>query len=44
MLFGEAAHPMLLRLGQGACQAIEDAAALASRLGSGLDVEAAPHY
>jgi 2-polyprenyl-6-methoxyphenol hydroxylase-like FAD-dependent oxidoreductase len=42
-LIGDAAHPMLPRLGQGACQAIEDAAALASRLGSGLDVEAAPH-
>lgn len=40
-LLGDAAHPMLPTLGQGACQAIEDAAALVRCLDSDADVEAA---
>lgn len=40
-LLGDAAHPMLPTLGQGACQAIEDAAALVRCLDSGDDVETA---
>ena len=40
-LLGDAAHPMLPTLGQGACQAIEDAAALVRCLDSEADVEAA---
>ena len=36
-LLGDAAHPMTPNLGQGACQAIEDAVVLARALG-----EAAP--
>jgi 2-polyprenyl-6-methoxyphenol hydroxylase-like FAD-dependent oxidoreductase len=35
-LLGDAAHPMLQYLAQGACQAIEDAAALAQDLGRDL--------
>jgi 2-polyprenyl-6-methoxyphenol hydroxylase-like FAD-dependent oxidoreductase len=37
-LLGDAAHPMLPNLGQGACQAIEDAVVLADALRSKLDV------
>ena len=37
-LLGDAAHPMLASLGQGACQAIEDAAALGDAVGAGADV------
>jgi len=43
-LLGDAAHAMTPNLGQGGCQAIEDAVVLAHRLGAGgadLDVEAA---
>jgi len=40
-LLGDAAHPMLPFLGQGAAMAIEDAAALAARLGDGADDTAA---
>lgn len=40
-LLGDAAHPMLASLGQGACQAIEDAAALGDAVGAGVDVPAA---
>jgi 2-polyprenyl-6-methoxyphenol hydroxylase-like FAD-dependent oxidoreductase len=39
-LLGDAAHPMTPNLGQGACQAIEDALVLAHHLSSGSDVEA----
>lgn len=34
-LLGDAAHPMTPNLGQGACQAIEDAVALADAVGAG---------
>ena len=40
-LLGDAAHPMLPTLGQGACQAIEDATALVRCLDSEANVEAA---
>jgi salicylate hydroxylase len=36
-VLGDAAHPMLPYLGQGACQAIEDGCVLAAALGSNLD-------
>jgi len=38
-LLGDAAHPMTPNLGQGGCQAIEDALELARCLGSGTNVE-----
>ena len=40
-LVGDAAHPMLPNLGQGACQAIEDAVVLADELAATPDVAAA---
>jgi 2-polyprenyl-6-methoxyphenol hydroxylase-like FAD-dependent oxidoreductase len=40
-LVGDAAHPMLPNLGQGACQAIEDAVVLADELTATHDVAAA---
>jgi 2-polyprenyl-6-methoxyphenol hydroxylase-like FAD-dependent oxidoreductase len=40
-LVGDAAHPMLPNLGQGACQAIEDAVALGRALSSSRDPVAA---
>jgi len=40
-LLGDAAHPMLASLGQGACQAIEDAAALGDAVGAGSDLTVA---
>lgn len=40
-LLGDAAHAMTPDLGQGACQAIEDAVVLAARLASETDVPAA---
>jgi 2-polyprenyl-6-methoxyphenol hydroxylase-like FAD-dependent oxidoreductase len=40
-LAGDAAHPMLPNLGQGACQAIEDAVVLADGLAAPDDVVAA---
>ena len=39
-LLGDAAHPMTPNLGQGGCQAIEDALVLARCLGEGCPVEA----
>ena len=39
-ILGDAAHPMTPNLGQGACQAIEDALVLARDLGQGGDVDA----
>ena len=36
-LLGDAAHPMLASIGQGACQAIEDAAALGDAVGADAD-------
>ncbi|MGN6675069.1 MAG: FAD-dependent monooxygenase [Thermomicrobiales bacterium] len=43
-LLGDAAHPMTPNLGQGACQAIEDALVLADCLASQSDVVAALRY
>jgi len=40
-LLGDAAHPMLASLGQGACQAIEDAAALGDAVGASSDATVA---
>jgi 2-polyprenyl-6-methoxyphenol hydroxylase-like FAD-dependent oxidoreductase len=40
-LLGDAAHPTTPNLGQGACQALEDAVILADQLRRGHDVEAA---
>jgi 2-polyprenyl-6-methoxyphenol hydroxylase-like FAD-dependent oxidoreductase len=40
-LLGDAAHPMTPNLGQGACQAIEDAVVLARSLANGSDVVSA---
>ena len=40
-LLGDAAHPMTPNLGQGACQAIEDAASLAECVREEEDIEAA---
>jgi salicylate hydroxylase len=40
-LLGDAAHPMLQYLAQGACQALEDGVVLADALGSEPDVDAA---
>jgi 2-polyprenyl-6-methoxyphenol hydroxylase-like FAD-dependent oxidoreductase len=40
-LLGDAAHPMMPNMGQGACSAIEDAAVLAQALGETEDVERA---
>jgi 2-polyprenyl-6-methoxyphenol hydroxylase-like FAD-dependent oxidoreductase len=37
-LLGDAAHPMTTILGQGACMALEDGAALARQLGRGGDI------
>jgi 2-polyprenyl-6-methoxyphenol hydroxylase-like FAD-dependent oxidoreductase len=37
-LLGDAAHPVTLNLGQGACQAIEDAVALAKQLQAAPDI------
>jgi 2-polyprenyl-6-methoxyphenol hydroxylase-like FAD-dependent oxidoreductase len=38
-LLGDAAHPMLPHIGQGAAQALEDAVALGLAIGSGHDLE-----
>jgi 2-polyprenyl-6-methoxyphenol hydroxylase-like FAD-dependent oxidoreductase len=41
VLLGDAAHPMTPNLGQGACQAVEDAVVLADRLAAEPDLERA---
>ncbi|MFJ9575272.1 FAD-dependent monooxygenase [Streptomyces sp. NPDC101191] len=41
VLLGDAAHAMTPNLGQGACQALEDAVVLAARLDGAADVDAA---
>lgn len=43
-LLGDAAHPMLQYLAQGACQAIEDADCVADALASGPPVQALRRY
>lgn len=44
-LLGDAAHPMTPNLGQGACQAVEDAVSLAANLTATRDLETAMrHY
>ncbi|PFG42723.1 2-polyprenyl-6-methoxyphenol hydroxylase-like FAD-dependent oxidoreductase [Isoptericola jiangsuensis] len=43
VLVGDAAHAMLPNLGQGGCQALEDAAVLGVRVVPGADVPAALH-
>ena len=40
-LLGDAAHPMTFNVGQGACQAVEDAGSLARHLGGASDIPAA---
>jgi 2-polyprenyl-6-methoxyphenol hydroxylase-like FAD-dependent oxidoreductase len=42
-LLGDAAHPMTPNLGQGACQAVEDAVVLAAHLAQARDVGRALH-
>jgi 2-polyprenyl-6-methoxyphenol hydroxylase-like FAD-dependent oxidoreductase len=37
-MLGDAAHPVTLNLGQGACQAIEDAVVLSKQLRSAPDI------
>ncbi|WP_305788070.1 FAD-dependent monooxygenase [Symbioplanes lichenis] len=43
VLAGDAAHPALPTMGQGASQAFEDAAVLAAELGSGTELDTALH-
>ncbi|HEX5740780.1 MAG TPA: FAD-dependent monooxygenase, partial [Pilimelia sp.] len=40
-LLGDAIHPMTFNIGQGACQAVEDAVALAAEVGAGGPLPAA---
>lgn len=42
VMIGDAVHPMMPNLGQGGCQAIEDAYVLAQRLGSVTDRKSVP--
>lgn len=42
VMIGDAVHPMMPNLGQGGCQAIEDAYVLAQRLGAVKDREQVP--